>query len=79
MLLAVGGCSTASPSPTSRAGASQPSQSSVSENASGSEAPSAEPATGRIVFGRYDGLVGDFVVYLIDPNGRGESQLLPGP
>jgi Tol biopolymer transport system component len=30
------------------------------------------------VFGRYDRVVGDFVVYLIDPNGMGESQLLPG-
>ena len=37
-----------------------------------------EPASGRIVFGRYDRFVGDFVVYLIDPNGTTESQLLPG-
>jgi len=42
-----------------------------------SEAPSAEPASGRIAFGRYDRFVGDFVSYLIDPNGSGEMQLLP--
>lgn len=40
--------------------------------------PTPEPASGRIVFGRYDPSVGDFVVYLIDPNGTNETQLLPG-
>jgi Tol biopolymer transport system component len=40
--------------------------------------PTSEPASGRIVFGRYDRFVGDFVVYLIDPNGNNETQLLPG-
>ncbi|MEP6469056.1 MAG: hypothetical protein ABJC24_04735 [Chloroflexota bacterium] len=40
--------------------------------------PSAEPATGRIAFGRKDPFAGDYVVYLIDPDGTNESQLLPG-
>jgi Tol biopolymer transport system component len=40
--------------------------------------PSAEPATGRIAFGRKDPFAGDYVVYLIDPDGTSESQLLPG-
>jgi len=37
-----------------------------------------EPASGRIAFGRYDRFLGDFVVYLIDPSGSGETMLLPG-
>lgn len=40
--------------------------------------PLAEPATGRIAFGRKDPFAGDYVVYLIDPDGTSESQLLPG-
>jgi Tol biopolymer transport system component len=50
---------------------------SVDERAAVSEAASGEPASGRIAFGRYDRFVGDFVAYLIDPNGAGETQLLP--
>jgi Tol biopolymer transport system component len=40
--------------------------------------PSAEPATGRIAFGRRDPFASDYVVYLIDPDGTSERQLLPG-
>jgi Tol biopolymer transport system component len=39
---------------------------------------SPEPASGRIVFGRYDRSVSDYFVYLIDTNGTTERQLLPG-
>jgi Tol biopolymer transport system component len=39
---------------------------------------SAEPVTGRIAFGRKDPFAGDFVVYLIDPDGTNESEPLPG-
>jgi Tol biopolymer transport system component len=61
--------SSASPSPSA-----SPPASSVATSGT----PSVEPASGRIVFGRYDGSVGDFVVFLIDPNGTSEKQLLPG-
>lgn len=49
-----------------------------SEKPAVSEAPSLEPASGRIVFGQWDESVGDFVTYLIDPNGTTETLLLPG-
>jgi len=45
---------------------------------SASDTPSAEPASGRIVFSRYDPALDNSVVYLIDPNGTTESLLLPG-
>jgi Tol biopolymer transport system component len=51
----------------------------VNEASATPASPSAEPATGRIAFGRKDPFSGDFVVYLIDPDGTSESQLLPGP
>ena len=46
--------------------------------------PSLSPAglpegSGRIVFGRFEPSLDDFVSYTIDPNGNGEMELLPGP
>jgi hypothetical protein len=35
--------------------------------------------SGRIVFGRLEPSLDDFVSYTIDPNGDGEAELLPGP
>jgi hypothetical protein len=55
------------------------------DSASASAAPSSpSPAalpddSGRIVFGRFEPSVEDFVSYTIDPNGNGEAELLPGP
>jgi len=37
-----------------------------------------EAVSGRIAFGRYDTVLEDFVVYLIDPDGSSERLLLPG-
>jgi Tol biopolymer transport system component len=34
--------------------------------------------SGRIMFGRRDPTLDDFVTYTVDPNGDGEAQLLPG-
>jgi Tol biopolymer transport system component len=50
----------------------------IEASATPTSSPSAEPASGRIVFGRKDRFVGDFVVHVIDPNGSGDSVLLPG-
>jgi Tol biopolymer transport system component len=51
---------------------------SVEPSASVIASEPAAPLTGRIVFGRWDPTVGDFVVYLTDPNATSESVLLPG-
>jgi len=67
--------------------ASQPSASrSAAPSATGSApaSPSSAPAklpdgSGQIVFGRFEPSFDDFVSYTIDPNGNGETQLLPGP
>jgi Tol biopolymer transport system component len=79
--LVTAACSAGTVSPTpptnSSSGPSSSETVSVAESAAISEAPSGEPASGRIAFGRYDRSVGDFVAYLIDPNGSGETQLLP--
>jgi Tol biopolymer transport system component len=51
---------------------------SPTEQPSATEAPSAEPASGRIVFSRNDPAIDDSFVYLIDPNGTSERLLVPG-
>jgi Tol biopolymer transport system component len=50
----------------------------IEVSATPTSSPPVEPATGRIAFGRVDRFVGDYVVYLIDPDGTNERQLLPG-
>ena len=78
LLLATSGCLSPASSTSPAGVVSASSAPSLSQQPSVSEAPSFEPASGRIVFGRYDQSVGNFVLYLIDPNGAGESRLPPG-
>jgi Tol biopolymer transport system component len=78
LLLATSGCLSAASSTSPAGVASGTPEPSLSGEPWVSEGQSIEPASGRIVFGRYDRFVGDFTVWLIDPNGTAESLLLPG-
>jgi Tol biopolymer transport system component len=78
LLLATTGCVSPASSMSPAGVVSGSPEPSLSEQPSVSEGPSFEPASGRIVFGRYDRTVANFIVYLIDPNGAGESRLPPG-
>jgi Tol biopolymer transport system component len=68
------------PSASSQPTASQSAAPSESEAASQSATPVELPdGSGQIVFGRFEPSLDDFVSYTIDPNGNGETELLPGP